>query len=326
MLRRPRLRHLTRSTLANTSSVAITMASRAIRRYTSSRRRPRRSASSIRRRWLPLCMARRFRPRTIPACCSMCLSIRTATWTGRASSSRSSTASNRLSPRFPPSAPQSRPSTKCVHWPAESGSSWIKQRRRRRRPSGYQVRERHLNDRSASVRGMAAPGGTATFLIGRVRPVADRRALEKRTFVASLNGRERTLAVDCARRSTTNQRNERLGSRGRDCSSVNYILGAGDRACPRGDEETNEVRDFTGGTWAPKRYAAERIHDDLLRAFHVDAVSPGDLCDEADCAGGLDPARRDTHYAHPVGADFLGQALAVVRQGGLGRRVSDGGL
>src|SRR5207245_99177 len=52
-------------------------------------------------------------------------------------------------------------------------------------------------------------------------------------------------------------------------------------------------------------------------------VLPRDLRDETHSAGSLDPARRDTDDAHPLGTHFLGQRLAVVRQGRFRRRVGD---
>src|SRR2546427_3509188 len=63
-----------------------------------------------------------------------------------------------------------------------------------------------------------------------------------------------------------------------------------------------------------ERNAAKRIHDELSTTLVVGGVLPRDLRDETHSAGSLDPARRDTDDAHPLGTHFLGQRLAVVRQ------------
>src|SRR5439155_7922507 len=72
-----------------------------------------------------------------------------------------------------------------------------------------------------------------------------------------------------------------------------------------------------------ERNAAKRIHDELSTTLVVGGVLPRDLRDETHSAGSLDPARRDTDDAHPLGTHFLGQRLAVVRQGRFRRRVGD---
>ena len=70
-----------------------------------------------------------------------------------------------------------------------------------------------------------------------------------------------------------------------------------------------------------ERNAAKRIHDDLSTTLVVGGVLPRELGDETYSAVSLDPAGRDTDDAHPLGTHFLGQRLAVVRQGRFRRRV-----
>ncbi len=69
----------------------------------------------------------------------------------------------------------------------------------------------------------------------------------------------------------------------------------------------------TVGT-VPPSMAAERIHHDCAGPCRVGAVLARDVLDEADRAIRFDPPGRDAHDAHALGADFLGEAFAVVRQ------------
>src|SRR6185436_4515010 len=112
---------------------------------------------------------------------------------------------------------------------------------------------------------------------------------------------------------------ERSGGRHR--PAVDDVFGPRDGGRARRRQKRDQIGDLSRLGRPAERNAAKRIHDDLSTTLVVGGVLPRDLRDETHSRIGLDPAGRDAHDAHSLRTHFLGQRLAVVRQGRFRRSI-----
>jgi hypothetical protein len=98
------------------------------------------------------------------------------------------------------------------------------------------------------------------------------------------------------------------------------------RSGTRRREKRDEIRYFPRSGGAPDRDAAERVHQRLPATLVVRVQFARQLVDQAHSGLCLDPARRDAYDANALRAHLLRKPLAVVRERGLRRRISQGSL